>query len=421
MKNGNRKRNYIPTPVRDSLQMKAELQTPPRQRFYSQSGDPPTSTPKIFQLPSAMKNLLLFLFFFTPLPGLFAQQNSEKLALQTILEGQLNQDTPGILFAVQSGEGKINWSGAAGVSDRASGQKLDQDQTFRIASVTKTFVAASILRLMEEGKLSLDQPISKYISPEHAQILAQDYDLEKISILQVLRHNAGFFDHTHAPVFFEKVLQPGGHEWTRTEQLKLCVEAGQPIGDPGEKFSYSDTGYIILGEIIENIQGKTLGLAIPEILDFEKLGLNQSAFEGLNPQVDQARIHQYLQGQDTYSLHPSMDYFGGGGLLSTTEDLSQFFLALFHGKVFKNPSTLELMLQPVEYASAPMMDYRIGIYRVEVNGLEAFAHAGFWGTQVVYFPSMDLAMATNYSQIWKGRIAPVFGEALIVLGKEVGE
>lgn len=362
-----------------------------------------------------MKKSPILLFFFIGFSGLFAQQTSDKQALQSILENQLSPEIPGVLFHIQSGDGEINWSGAAGVSDKASREKLLVDQTFRIASVTKTFVAASILRLWEEGKLQLEDPISKYISAEHAKILGPDYDLEKISILHVLRHNAGFFDHTHAQVFFEKVLQPGGYEWTRTEQLKLCVEAGEPIGSPGEKFSYSDTGYIILGEIIENIHGKTLGLAVAEILDFEKLGIKNTAFEGLNPKVDQARIHQYFQGQDTYSFHPSMDYFGGGGLLSTTEDLSQFFLALFHGKVFKNSSTLEKMLEAPTYSETPMMDYRIGIYRIEVNGVEAFAHAGFWGTQVVYFPSLDLAMATNYSQIWKGRIPPVFGEVLNAL------
>jgi D-alanyl-D-alanine carboxypeptidase len=364
-----------------------------------------------------MKKIPFLLIFFLGCFPLFSQQKPDSQVLQTILESQLNQDIPGILFHVQTEDGEIKWSGAAGVSDRKSGKSLLPNQTFRIASVTKTFVAASILRLWEEGKLRLEDPISNYLSPEHSQILSQDYDLKNISILQVLRHNAGFFDHTHAPVFFEKVLQPGGHEWTRTEQLKLCVEAGEPIGAPGEKFSYSDTGYIILGEIIENIQGKPLGLAMPEILDFEDLGLQNTAFEGLNPKVDQARIHQYLQGQDTYSFHPSMDYFGGGGLLSTTEDLSRFFLALFHGKVFKNPGTLEQMLQPVNYASAPMMDYRIGIYRIEVNGVEAYTHAGFWGTQVVYFPSLVLAMATNYSQIWKGRVPPVFGEVLNSLSK----
>ncbi|HSF53163.1 MAG TPA: serine hydrolase domain-containing protein [Algoriphagus sp.] len=362
-----------------------------------------------------MKKFYPLLFFFIGLSNLFAQKNPDTQVLQGILESQLNQDIPGILLHVQSGNNAVHWSGAAGVSDRESGEKLLPNQTFRIASVTKTFVAASILRLWEKGKLQLEDPISKYISAEHAGILKGDYDLDKISILQVLRHNAGFFDHTHAPVFFEKVLQPGGHQWTRTEQLKLCVDAGEPVGAPGEKFSYSDTGYIILGEIIENIHGKTLGEAIPDILDFQALGLENTAFEGLNPTVDQARIHQYFQGKDTYQFHPTMDYFGGGGLLSTTEDLSQFFLALFHGKVFKNSSTLEKMLQPVTYFETPMMDYRIGIYRIEINGIEAFAHAGFWGTQVIYLPSLDLAMATNYSQIWKGRVPPVFGEALKVL------
>lgn len=363
-----------------------------------------------------MKKNLILLLFFIGLSNLSAQQNHEKQAIQAILEKQLSSEIPGILFHVQSGDGKINWSGAAGVSEKETGEKLLSDRTFRIASVTKTFVAASLMRLWEDGKLALEDPIANHISDEHAQILRQDYKLDKISIIQVLQHNAGFFDHTHAPAFFEKVLQPGGHEWTRTEQLKLCVDGGNPIGNPGERFSYSDSGYLILGEIIERIHGKPLGIAIPEILGLEQLGLENTAFEGLNPKVDQARIHQYFQGKDTYLFHPSMDYFGGGGLLSTTEDLSQFFLALFHGKVFKNPATLEKMLQAPIYSETPMMDYRIGIYRIEINGLEAFAHAGFWGTQAVYFPSLDLAMATNYSQIWKGRVPPVFGEALNALG-----
>ncbi|OOG73072.1 hypothetical protein B0E43_14220 [Algoriphagus sp. A40] len=163
-----------------------------------------------------MKKITSLLFFFIGLTNLFAQKNPDTQVLQAILETQLNQDIPGILLDVQSGNNDINWSGAAGVSDKANNVKLLPVQTFRIASVTKTFVASSILRLWEEGKLDLEDPISKYISAGHAEILNQDYELDKISILNVLRHNAGFFDHTHAPVFFEKVLQPGGYEWTRT-------------------------------------------------------------------------------------------------------------------------------------------------------------------------------------------------------------
>jgi D-alanyl-D-alanine carboxypeptidase len=359
--------------------------------------------------------LLIFLLIAAPL---FAQSPAQKQAIQTLVEKQLTPDIPGVLLHVESGDRSIEGSYAAGISDKISSKELLPEQTFRIASVTKTFVAASILRLWEEGKLKLEDPISRYISAEHAKILSKDYDLEKISLLQTLRHNAGFFDHTYAPEFFEKVQQPGGHVWTRTEQLQLCVDAGEPIGAPGEKFGYSDTGYILLGEVIENISGKPLGVAIPEILDFQKLGLKNTAFEGLDPKVDNARIHQYFQGVDTFNYHPSMDYFGGGGFLSTTADLSRFFLALFHDRVFANPQTLQQMLESVSYASTPAMDYRIGIYRIEVNGIEAYSHAGFWGTQLIYLPSLDLAMATNYSQIWKGRIAPIFAEVLPILAKD---
>lgn len=362
-----------------------------------------------------MKKFLALPILFACLSGLYAQVINDVKIPQSILEQQLTDNIPGILFHVQSGNGEIKWSGAAGLADKEQGEALLPHQTFRIASVTKTFVAAAVLRLWEEGILNLDDPISAHISAEHARILREVYDIENISILQVLRHNAGFFDHTNAPSFFEKVLQPGGYEWTRTEQLQLCVTGGEPIGAPGEKFSYSDTGYIILGEIIENLHGKSLGLSITEILDFEKLELKNTAFEDLDPKVDAARIHQYFQGRDTYHFHPSMDYFGGGGLLSTTEDLSAFFIALFKGRVFKNPNTLEKMLEPVPYANPAPMDYRIGIYRIEINGVEAFTHSGFWGTQVVYFSQFDLAMATNYSQIWRGRVPPIFSEVLKLL------
>jgi hypothetical protein len=91
-----------------------------------------------------------------------------------------------------------------------------------------------------------------HLSPMHAEILAQDYDLEQITITQILRHSAGFFDHTNAPEFFEKVFSVPVYEWTRTAQLRLGVEQGEPVGPPGGQFSYSDMGYVILGELISN-------------------------------------------------------------------------------------------------------------------------------------------------------------------------
>ncbi|TDQ15054.1 D-alanyl-D-alanine carboxypeptidase [Algoriphagus boseongensis] len=342
----------------------------------------------------------------------FFLEKVEAQDFQSILNSEINESNPGILFAIQSGDGSFSWSGASGLNNLEIGDSLKSNQTFRIASVTKTYVAASILRLKEIGILNLDDPISKHLSPMHAEILSQDYDLDQITIRQILRHSAGIFDHTNAPEFFEIVLQTPDHEWTRTEQLRMCVEKGEPIGPPGKQFSYSDTGYVILGELIEKYTGKSLDGGIKELLRLENLGLERTDFERIDPLTDQLRIHQYFQGRDTYTFSPTMDYFGGGGIVSNTQELVDFFQALFQGKIFEQSETLGQMLEPVSYTEKARMDYQMGMYRVKVNGMDAYCHSGFWGTQVIFIPELDLYMAANYSGGWRGSLAPIFGKIL---------
>ncbi|MDP2040809.1 MAG: serine hydrolase domain-containing protein [Algoriphagus sp.] len=350
------------------------------------------------------------------LTAIWNQVQAQKF--QQVLQSEITESNPGILFTVESGDESFSWSGAAGINDRALGDSLQIEETFRIASVTKTYVAAGILRLMEKSILKLEDPISKHISQEHAKILSQDYDLDQITIRQILRHSAGFFDHTNAPEFFETVLNAPDHEWTRTEQLQMGVGKGDPIGLPGKQFSYSDTGYVILGELIEKYTGKSLDSGLKELLRIEALGLNRTDFERMDAETDQLRIHQYFQGRDTYQFSPTMDYYGGGGILSTTQELVDFFQALFQGKVFEKAETLEIMLEPVTYETKARMDYQMGMYKIKVNGLEAFSHSGFWGTQVIYIPELNLYMSANYSGGWRGSaVAPIFEKILLEMGK----
>jgi D-alanyl-D-alanine carboxypeptidase len=346
----------------------------------------------------------------------FSVKSTKAQNFNLALQSELSATNPGILFSIKSGDGQLNWSGAAGINDLRLGDSLQVRQTFRIASVTKTYVAAAILRLMEKKILRLEDPISKHLSPMHAEILAQDYDLEQITIAQILRHSAGFFDHTHAPEFFERVFSTPVYEWTRTAQLQLGVDKGEKIGSPGTQFSYSDLGYVILGELIETYTGKSLDGGIKELLELEKLGLDQTDFERMDFQTDQLRIHQYFQGKDTYDFSPTMDYYGGGGILSNTANLIDFFQALFQGKIFDNPSTLALMLESSSYASKPKLDYGMGMFKVKVKGMDAYSHSGFWGTQVLYIPKLDLYLAANYSGAWGGgAVAPIFEKVVNAL------
>jgi D-alanyl-D-alanine carboxypeptidase len=349
-----------------------------------------------------------------------SQNSSLTPTLKTILDQELSAEMPGILASIWMPNQKLAWNGAAGLEDISSKKMLNTNQQFRIASVTKTFVAAAILRLWEDKKLSLEDPVEKYISSEHAAILRKGtYDPAKITIRHLLQHSSGMFDHTHISTYMPAVFGNPSHQWTRTEQLEELVKGGKPVGAIGEKFSYSDTGYILLGEVLEKLTQKSLNRAIQDLLNFDKLGLKQSWFEGAEPQRSETRIHQYMDGMDTYQISPSVDYYGGGGLLSTTEDLASFFYQLFHHRVFKERSTLETMLSPVQYANKPRMDYRMGIFKIDVNGLEAYTHTGFWGTQVAYVPSLDAAIALNYSQFLKktGGKAPALDKIVEALVK----
>ena len=340
------------------------------------------------------------------------RSDAERLVsrFQEILEKEITAEVPGVLASVYYPEKGIYWSGAAGMADMAAQTHLRAEQVFRTASVTKTFVAAAILRLWEEGRLQPDDPINKYISEEHNKILVDGgYDTYAISIRNLLYHNAGLADHTNSARYIPEEEMDPSHIWTRTEQLIELVTRFKPLSKPGEKFTYSDSGYILLGEVIENLTGQTLNDAIIKLLDFERLGLHHTYFENYELHMNDNRIHQYYQGIDTYAFHPSLDLFGGGGLLSNCSDLALFCHALFNHKVFRYESTLDTMLVPASYREAPGMDYRMGIYRVVINDKEAFTHTGFFGTQLAYFPELNLSIAANYSQRW-----PISGPAPVI-------
>jgi D-alanyl-D-alanine carboxypeptidase len=343
--------------------------------------------------------------------------NSE---LQSDLDSELIENIPGILVNITSVDNNISWSGASGFSDKDKKTKLLPNQTFRIASVTKTFVAATILRLWENKKLSLDDPITKYISKEHTDILKSGgYNPDKIYIRHLLTHSSGLSEHTNSDKYKIEFMRTR-HVWTRTEQINDLVNYTKPIGAINEQFSYSDTGYILLGEIIEKITGKSMGDAILEELQLKKLGIKDTYMEDFNVDSAGRRIHQYFENVDTYYFHPSFDYYGGGGLLSTTSDLSCFYQSLFHHKIFHNQATLDTMLAPIKYKSGQQaMDYRMGIWKIEVDGMTAYTHSGFWGTQVVYIPEISTAVSVNYSQRWtKKGIAPIIPKIVLKIKKK---
>jgi D-alanyl-D-alanine carboxypeptidase len=290
----------------------------------------------------------------------------------------------------------FRWSGAVGtVADTKI--PLTPNHVFRIASVTKSFTAAAILRLMEMGKLDITKPIEGYISADSAMLLRKGgYNPATISVEQLLNHTSSIYDYAMDETFTQKVFANPMRAWTRAEQIKHAMDHGKPIGKPGEKYSYSDTGYVLLGEIIERKTGQNLAAAVRTLVRFKKIGLANTYWEQLEPKPSKAPFAGNLfETTDMTKANHSFDLFGGGGMISTTGDLAIFFRALVRGEVFDDKRTLAVLLTipPAKRGDGGHEVYANGVYQFNIGQINCVGHGGFWGQAVAYCPSKDMTFA----------------------------
>ena len=307
----------------------------------------------------------------------------------------------------------LQFSDAVGFTERGDSAEREAITTLhpmRIASNTKTFVAVVALRLYEQGKLDLDASIEPHLLTSHRTLLQQSaYNIAAIAPRQLLNHTSGLFDYADSAAFMHAFVNTPKRHWTRSEQLQLAMTEGKPYGESGEVFRYSDTGYILLGEIIEHITQQDLGPALRSLINYKKLGLRTTWLESVEPIPEGALplVHQYEGDLDTYDLDASSDIYGGGGLVSTVGDMALFMRGLFEGKIFEDSTTLNTMLAPVS-AKRGGPDYGIwqqvpGIYRLGIDAgrdNRVFSHKGHFGTLAAYVPELEMAISfsLNYSR-----------------------
>ena len=326
-----------------------------------------------------------------------APPTSARLQAVTAAFSKEHRTYPGVLLAVISP--RSHSTSSAGHDALGASAAIDPRAGFRIASVTKTFTAAAMLRLVESERVGIDDPIAKHLSPATLDILRQGgYDADAIRVRHLLRHTSGLYDYASDSAFVQFVLTHGRHHWSRREQLRFAMTHGKPYALPGAEFHYSDTGYVLLGEILERATGGGLAHAYRSLLSFKRLGLADTYLESLEPRPRQthARSHQYYETIDSTAFDPSFDLYGGGGLVSTVDDLARFYRGLFHGRVFKKATTLRLMLGNPNPRS--LDELGMGIFSNQFGGRNCWGHSGFWGTTVVYCPRQDVTLALAVNQ-----------------------
>jgi D-alanyl-D-alanine carboxypeptidase len=305
---------------------------------------------------------------------------------------------------------------AAGVADLASGEPLRPGSRFRIASVTKPFVAAAALRLVEDGRLCLDDTIDVLLAGEYDELLRSGgYDTRSISLRHLLTHTSGIYDFAadayDAPVepgFQREVHRDPSRRWTRFEQIEFAMTHGHPYGAPGAVFGYSDTGACLVGEILERVTGRSMGAAIRDLVGYEGLGVRHTWQETIEPEPPDLPplSHQYEDELDVADMDASVDLYGGGGLMSTCSDLARFFRALLRGEVFREPSTLAAMTTTL--AGVPLTPEggweedpstaAMFLFRREIAGRTWWGHGGYWGTTAYTCPGADVTVVAGHQR-----------------------
>lgn len=342
-----------------------------------------------------MKNKLLLLLSLIYIPIIATSQHLEQ-KFQQKLDSIFNEnkDAVGVIIHIEFPDKNISWTAAAGFSNKETPAPLQKNQPVLLASNTKTYVAASILRLVEKAQISLEQPINKLLTKKVKKILKKaGYKLKQITVKHLLSHTSGIHDYVDDD-YFKFVNDHPQHQWSRLAQIKLTAKKRKSELKPGEKFSYGDINYILLTEIIEKITKKPFYIAMRELLKFKALNLNHTWFKNLEPTPSQTlkMAHQYanIYQWDSYDINPSWDLYGGGGIAATAKDAALFYQYLFEGKIIKNKDLLKEMttyVLPKEESK-----YCLGLYHFNF-GCDLFYHGGWWGTDIAYSPQANASVA----------------------------
>ncbi|AXY06530.1 D-alanyl-D-alanine carboxypeptidase [Bacillus thuringiensis LM1212] len=290
--------------------------------------------------------------------------------LKQAMQDTLQLGVPGILAKIS--ENGQTWAYAAGVADQSTQKPMNADFRFRIGSVTKTFIATVVLQLAGENRLNLDDSIEKWLP---GVIQGNGYDGKQITIRQLLNHTSGIAE-------YSKSKDVDVMNTKKSYTAKEIVEIGlslPPEFSPGNGWSYSNTGYVILGILIEKVTGNSYAEEIEGRI-IEPFELSNTFLPGNSTVIPGANhARGYLQRgselKDVTYYNPSIGS-SAGDMISTADDLNKFFSALLGGKLLKE-NQLKQMLTSVPTGKKSLDNYGLGIYEIKLqNGSSVWGHAG---------------------------------------------
>ncbi len=330
-----------------------------------------------------------------------------------LLTQQFNDQGPGCAALVAK-KGQIIYQKALGMANLELAVPMQTDKVFRIGSMTKQFTAIAILQLMEQGKLSLQDEITRFIP---------DYPTQgkTITLEHLLTHTSGIKSYTNMKEFGTIDKQD------LTPPQLIDFFKNQPlVFEPGTQWSYNNSGYFLLGYIIEKVTGKTYAQYLVDAF-FKPLGMNHSYY-GSNAQLIQNRAAGYQGGKDGTEnadyLSMSLPY-AAGSIESTIGDLWIWHQALHRYKLVKK-ATLDRAFTNYKLKNGQPTNYSYGWFLNTIGGSPTIEHGGAINgflTNGIYLPQEDVLVLvfSNSTQNSPDGVAEVMAAAAIGKYKDAAE
>ena len=274
----------------------------------------------------------------------------------------IKENNPGAAILIAK-EGKIIYEKAYGYADVENKIPVNINTKFRIGSITKQFTAAAILKLQEKGLLNVNDPLSKYI-PDFPRG-------NEVKIYNLLTHTSGIHSYTNDPDFIKTVEAE-----IKPEDLVDQIKKYNYEFNPGDKWEYNNSGYFLLGYIIEKVSGMSYGEFLKQNL-FDPAGMKNTGVHSSHIKLENEAVgYSYENNNVTKSINWDMSRAGGAGsIYSTVEDLFHWNEALFNGKILSKES-LEAAFTPAEIKDGINTHYGYGWFINENRGLKTISHSG---------------------------------------------
>ncbi|GIE94450.1 serine hydrolase domain-containing protein [Paractinoplanes rishiriensis] len=287
-------------------------------------------------------------------------------ALRAALDRVTAAGLPGTFAEVRNGH--HTWRGASGVADVVTGRAMRPGYQHRVASITKTFVATTVLQLVAERKIALDAPLGQYL-PEYAR--------DGATVRTLLNHTSTIGN--YISVLFADPATDIERYRTETVPPRELARLGLAM-PPTAGYAYSNTNFVLLGLIIEKVTGRPAAAEITRRI-IRPLGLRGTYFPGTYPHIAGPHAKAYIPWFDgelrDFSVY-NMSWLGmAGELVSTTADLDRFYRALLTGRLLR-PAEMTAMrtVVPWDEATPEAGGYGLGIYSVALTCGPVWGHDG---------------------------------------------